>query len=80
MPGASLLPRNVEDIRLCAETAAIVELARKLLLRLSMRDPLADRVHLSKPYAAIIAARAAVGALAARAGTRRARNIEDDDA
>jgi squalene synthase HpnC len=81
IPEASLLPRNVRDVRLCAETAAIVELARKLLLRLAIRDPLADRVHLSKPHAAMIAARAAVSALATRVvGMRGAYNIEDDAA
>ncbi|HXE00560.1 MAG TPA: squalene synthase HpnC [Hyphomicrobium sp.] len=81
LPEASLLPRNVADLRLSVETSVIVALARKLLARLKTRDPLTDRVHLSKPYAASIAARAAAAALVGRAaGKRGSYEIVKDDA
>jgi squalene synthase HpnC len=81
LPEASLLPRNVADLRLSVETSVIVALARKLLDRLKMRDPLTDRVHLSKPYAASIAARAATATLVGRAaGKRGSYEIVKDDA
>jgi squalene synthase HpnC len=81
IPEASRLPREVADLRLSVETSVIVALARKLLDRLTTRDPLADRVHLSKPHAAAIAARAALMALAGRAaGGRNNYEIVKDDA
>jgi squalene synthase HpnC len=81
IPDASLLPRSVADVRLCAETTVIVELARRLLERIATRDPLAGRVHLPKAHAALIAARAAVGALSARAvGGRQVYKVAKDDA
>src|SRR5262249_34702342 len=48
LPEASLLPTSVADLRLSVETSVIVELARKLVSLLKTRDPLSDRVHLSK--------------------------------
>jgi squalene synthase HpnC len=68
---AALLPSGVNDLRLSVETAAIVALARKLLRLLKSRDPLADRVHLSKSGAATVVARAAAVALVLRARGRR---------
>jgi len=67
MPDASMLPPSVADLRLSAETAAIVALARKLLGLLKSRDPLSERVHLSKFQAALVAAQAMVARLANRA-------------
>jgi squalene synthase HpnC len=48
MPGASKLPLAVCDARLGLETGAIVQLAHKLIAILMVRDPLSERVHLSK--------------------------------
>jgi hydroxysqualene synthase len=70
MPDAASLPSSVADLRLAAETAAIVELARKLIQLLKTRDPLCDRVHLSKFQAASVAARATAATLANRALAR----------
>lgn len=66
MPEAGLLPPSVADLRLSAETAVIVELARKLLGLLKTRDPLSERVHLSKWRAALFAAKATAATLANR--------------
>ncbi len=70
LPEASLLPSSVADLRLAVETSVIVELARKLIAILKTRDPLSEPVHLSKPHAAMIAARAAAATLASRAFSR----------
>jgi squalene synthase HpnC len=81
LPEASLLPRSVSDLRLAIETSVIVELARKLIVRLSTRDPLVGGVHLSKPHAALIAGRAAAGVLAWRAiGDQGVYQVVKDDA
>jgi phytoene/squalene synthetase len=48
MPEASKLPLAVRDARLSLETGAIVQLAHKLIAILMVRDPLSERVHLSK--------------------------------
>lgn len=72
LPGAALLPAGVADLRLAIETSVIVELARRLIAILKSRDPLSERVHLSKWQAAIFAARATVGTLASRAHARTA--------
>jgi hydroxysqualene synthase len=48
MPEASKLPVAVRDTRLGLETGAIVSLAHKLLAILMVRDPLSERVHLTK--------------------------------
>ena len=70
MPDAAMLPRSVSDLRLAAETSVIVELANKLIALLKRRDPLSERVHLSKWQAAAYAAHAAGGTLANRALAR----------
>jgi len=49
MPEASKLPLAVRDARLGLETGAIVSLAHKLIAILMVRDPLSERVHLTKP-------------------------------
>jgi hydroxysqualene synthase len=49
MPMASKLTLAVRDARLGLETGAIVGLAHKLIAILMVRDPLSERVHLSKP-------------------------------
>jgi hydroxysqualene synthase len=48
MPEASKLPLAVRDARLGLETGAIVSLAHKLIAILMVRDPLSERVHLTK--------------------------------
>jgi hydroxysqualene synthase len=70
MPDAAMLPRSVSDLRLAAETSVIVELARKLIGLLKTRDPLSQRVHLSKWQTTMIASQAAAGVLASRALAR----------
>ncbi len=63
MPEATELPERVRNTRLALETAAIARLANVLIALLRTRDPLSERVHLSAASAAIVTARAAVGAL-----------------
>jgi hydroxysqualene synthase len=72
LPAAALLPSSVANLRLAAETSIIVELARKLTGLLATRDPLSDRVHLSKLQAAMIASRATAALLTNRARARLA--------
>lgn len=48
MPEAAKLPASVQDARLSLETGAIVALAWKLIALLKRRDPLSERVHLTK--------------------------------
>jgi len=81
LPEASLLPQIVANLRLSVETSVIVALARKLIDRLETRDPLADRVHFSKPLAALLASRAAAVALLGRAvGKHSIYEVVKDDA
>jgi hydroxysqualene synthase len=51
--GAPLIPQ-IQDVRLGAEIAAIHALARRLALDLESRDPLSERVHLSKAGLALV--------------------------
>lgn len=55
----------IVDKRLAVEVAVIQRLAESLTKRLLVRDPLADRVHHSKPEMAALAALAALKRLAA---------------
>jgi hydroxysqualene synthase len=59
LPNATKLPYQVTSLRLAAETAVIVGLARKLIQLLLTRDPLSERVHLAKAGAVAVAAGAA---------------------
>ncbi|HLH11495.1 MAG TPA: squalene/phytoene synthase family protein, partial [Methylovirgula sp.] len=43
------LPRQVRDLRLSLETSVIARLAQRLVTMLIARDPLSERVHLTKP-------------------------------
>ena len=63
---ATKLPYQVTSLRLAAETGAIVGLARKLVQFLITRDPLSERVHLTKAGAIAVAARAASATLVGR--------------
>jgi hydroxysqualene synthase len=65
-PTASKLPQQVRDTRLGLETGIIVRLARKLLRLLATRDPLSERVHLSKTGALLEAAQGAAVTFAGR--------------
>jgi hydroxysqualene synthase len=49
MPDAGKLPLSVRDARLGFETGVIVRIAQKLIGVLMQRDPLSERVHLTKP-------------------------------
>jgi hydroxysqualene synthase len=63
---ATKLPYQVTSVRLAAETAVIHALARKLLSLLLTRDPLSERVHLTKAGALAVAAPAAGRGIAGR--------------
>jgi squalene synthase HpnC len=66
LPQASQLPRLVKDVRLGVETAVIVAVARKLTRWLLERDPLSERVHLTRIEALWLAAAAVVPELLRR--------------
>jgi squalene synthase HpnC len=59
LPQAAQLPRLVKNLRLGAETAVIVAVARRLNGWLVERDPLSERVHLGRAEAVGLAALAA---------------------
>jgi hydroxysqualene synthase len=63
---AAQLPLAVKDTRLGLETGIIVRLAHRLIALLATRDPLRDRVHLTKAGAALEAMQGAAATLAAR--------------
>jgi hypothetical protein len=77
IPEASKLPLAVRDARLGLETGAIVNLAHKLIAILMVRDPLSERVHLSKLgmiwHGLQGALQASAGRLVAPAGSLRLR-------
>jgi squalene synthase HpnC len=60
---------NIADRRLALEVAVIQGLAERLLTKLRTRDPLADRVHASKPEALVVAAASVGRALFSRRRT-----------
>jgi hydroxysqualene synthase len=66
LPQSAQLPRLVKDLRLGAETAVIVAVARKLARWLLERDPLSERVHLSRIEAVSLAGAAVVTELLRR--------------
>jgi hydroxysqualene synthase len=73
--GAPLIPQ-IQDMRLGAEIAAIHALARRLAHDLEGRDPLSERVHLSKAGFALVGGLGAARFLASammRAGRGRAK-------
>lgn len=77
MPKGGELPRVVHDPRLSAETGVIVALANRILQLLAVRDPLSERVHLSKAAALSLAARGTAAAIVGQIsralfGSRRA--------
>jgi squalene synthase HpnC len=49
LDAAADLPRALRSPRLAAESAVILEMARRLAMELRGRDPLAERVELSRP-------------------------------
>jgi squalene synthase HpnC len=67
---ATKLPYRVTSLRLAAQTAAVVGLARKLTCLLLTRDPLRERVHLTKAEAFAVVARSVAWALMGRIGGR----------
>jgi squalene synthase HpnC len=72
LPRAAGLPLAVKDMRLGLETGVIVRLAQRLTRMLVTRDPLSERVHLTKGEALAQAAQGALTTLAARMGGRQA--------
>jgi hydroxysqualene synthase len=60
--GQADLSRRIADLRLSLEVGAIERMARKIVRLLMTRDPLSQRVHLSKPaFAMILMSAVAVG-------------------
>ena len=57
------LPGHINHPRLRLEAAVIVRLADRLAWQLSRKDPLAARVKLTKPEAAMCAVRGLAGSL-----------------
>jgi phytoene/squalene synthetase len=66
LPQAAQLPHRVKDLRLGIETAVIAAVARKLTEWLLERDPLSERVHLSRAEALRLAAAAVMAELLRR--------------
>ena len=66
---------EIRDARLGVEVAVIHRLAERLTGWLMTRDPLSERVHLSKPQALAVAARAAGGEAMRRVLKPRARPV-----
>jgi phytoene/squalene synthetase len=60
---ARTLPGRLKSRRLAMESAAIVHIAARLSTHLRRRDPLAERVELSKPAFAWCCAKGVVGSL-----------------
>jgi squalene synthase HpnC len=67
----SALSDVVSDTRLALEIAAIYRLATSIAAGLQRRDPLSEKVHLSKPGFALVALGAAAGTLLRRPFSRR---------
>jgi squalene synthase HpnC len=63
---------QIADRRLAMEVAAIQALAERLIGLLLTRDPLSERVHLSKPRMLVVGLSGAAGALVRRAIARAA--------
>ena len=72
MPAARSLPGRLDSARLAMESAVIVRLADRLILALGTRDPLAERVVLSKPRIAA-AALGGIASVLSQRGLRLAR-------
>jgi squalene synthase HpnC len=66
LPESSKLPFAVQDLRLGLETGIILRLAHQLIALLMARDPLSERVHLTKGGTLLQAAQGAAATLAAR--------------
>jgi squalene synthase HpnC len=66
LPEASKLPLAVKDARLGLETGIVVRLAHRLIALLITRDPLSERVQLTKAGAVLQAVQGAAATLAAR--------------
>ena len=73
LAAARCLPGQLRDVRFAMEAAAIVAIARKLVRELRRRDPLAERVVLTKAQFAACCARG-VGQVLLRRAVRRHRH------
>jgi squalene synthase HpnC len=71
MAEARTLPGRLKSLHLALESAVILRLAERLIRELRRRDPLAERVVLSKPQVALCAAGAVAGVLWRRLLGRR---------
>lgn len=72
---AAALPDFVDDRRLAAEAGAMIALARRLIIALHHRDPLAERVVLAKPAFMMTALTGASGTIWRRLFGLRRRTI-----
>jgi hydroxysqualene synthase len=68
--GAETFSTQVNDLRFGLEIAVIYRLAQTLIQRLLQRDPLSERVHLSKPEFAGVGMLGVIEGLGRRAGRR----------
>ena len=76
----AVLPSQIRDLRLSLEISVIHRLAERLVEILMQRDPLSERVHLSKPTFAGIGLIAVITGLARRMMRRPATMAEHQDA
>jgi squalene synthase HpnC len=66
MAEAAPLPMRLKSLRLALESGVIFEIARDLITELRRRDPLAERVELSKPQLVLAAVKGIFRTLASR--------------
>jgi len=76
LSAAKPLAGAVRDLRLSLEVGVIHTLAESLVRRLTVRDPLSERVHHAKAEAVGVALRGAAATLAARLSARPERQAE----
>lgn len=74
------LPDQIRDLRLSLEISVIHTLAERLVQRLMLRDPLSERVHLSKPSFARVGLIGVMKGLRRRMVRRPAAVVEHQDA
>lgn len=66
MTEAAHLPARLKSLRLALESGVIVEIARELMTELRRRDPLAERVELTRPQFILAAVKGVFRTLASR--------------
>jgi hypothetical protein len=74
MTEAAYLPARLKSLRLALESGVIVEIARELMVELRRRDPLAERVELTRPQFILAAVKGVFRTLASRLNSGRRTN------